>query len=596
MEILNELKRILVTEDISTLFQPIVLLKTGRVIGYEALSRGPKDSILYSPLDLLKAAEDNNCLWDLEILFRKKAIEKSSNITKDKLLFINIDPKIIYDDNYRIGFTKELIDSYNMPPNSIVFEITERNSILDFNYYKQILDNYTNQGYQIAIDDAGSGYSGMTTIKHIRPHYIKIDMDLIRDIHKDSLNQAIVKAFVDLSVTANIKLIAEGIETEEELDTLIRLGVYAGQGYFIQKPSEDIKDIANDVIETIYDCNRYSDSIFSLSPSYHHIGSIMEEIESFTTSTPCKIIKEKFESTHIDGICLTENNIPMGLTMKYQLNSILARPYGVAVYSNRPICLIMDEFPLVVDYYTPIKRVSELAMSRGEEKVYDNIIVTKNSKYLGIVSVKKLLEYTTSMEKNYAKELNPLTHLPGNLIINRVLSDIVQCNNNCCILYLDLDNFKIYNDAYGFENGDKVIKFTANIINKIVKNSSSNNSFVGHIGGDDFICVIDSSIENCNQICKQIIESFDNGVLPYFSDKDSKRGYVTSHDRHGFKKNFGLTSISIAGLYGDLSKFKTSDDLAQYMSIIKRQVKKVEGSYYRIEIIDDNNYSISNAI
>lgn len=578
-------KNILENQNITTYFQPIVNLKTGEVIGYEALSRGPKDSPLSSPLNLLKIAEEQNKLWELELLFRTKAIEKAHNIGKNKLLFLNVDANIIEDSNFKKGLTKEFLSKYNISPKSIIFEITERTAIEDYKKFRAVLRNYTDQGYKIAIDDAGAGYSGLITISETKPNFIKIDMDLIRNIDKDLFKQAIIKAFVDTAVTTNIKLIAEGIETEEELKTLIKLGVFAGQGYFLQRPSENIRDIPDNIKELIISHNKISNSIFNNNVNYHYIGCIMEEAKSFSSKTPCGNIKEYLESNSVEGVCIAENDYPVGLIMKHNLNSVLAKQYGFAVFSKRPISLIMDTSPLVVDYYTPINTVCEYAMARTDEKVYDNIIITKGSKYCGIVSIKKLLQHIITIEKNYARELNPLTSLPGNIIINRVLNDTIFLNKTCCILYLDLDNFKAYNDVYGFENGDKVIKLTADIIKNNVKSLFPYNSFIGHIGGDDFICVIDGKLEDCENLCNMIIREFDVKILDFFNEVDRQNKYIVSEDRYGAVHIHNLTTISIALLYGKMDSFNTPDELGQHMSTLKKETKKKESSSYIVSTI-----------
>jgi len=254
---INELNRIIDAQDITTVFQPIVCIKTGHVIGYEALSRGPIDSPLYSPEKLFSLAEKTNKLWDLEYLCRSKAIERASKLSKNKLLFINVDPLILKDEKFKTGLTKDFLTKYNMSPESIIFEITERTSIDDFKSFKKAIDTYVGQGYKIAIDDTGAGYSGLKMLSETKPHYIKIDMDLVRDIDTDSFKQALMRTFVELCKLTGMKLIAEGIETEDELKTLILIGVYGGQGYFLQRPSTEFKDINEDVKVTLINFSKY---------------------------------------------------------------------------------------------------------------------------------------------------------------------------------------------------------------------------------------------------------------------------------------------------------------------------------------------------
>jgi EAL domain-containing protein (putative c-di-GMP-specific phosphodiesterase class I) len=151
----DELMQILNNEEIVTVFQPIISLKDGKIHGYEALSRGPKDTMLEQPATLFDVARLHDKLWELEFLCRLKAIENASKFFPNSKIFLNVDPAVINDDKFKQGFTKEYLTRYNIDVQNIVFEITERNSIHDYESFRKTIDNYKNQGYSIAIDDLG---------------------------------------------------------------------------------------------------------------------------------------------------------------------------------------------------------------------------------------------------------------------------------------------------------------------------------------------------------------------------------------------------------------------------------------------------------
>ncbi|WP_411681544.1 GGDEF domain-containing protein [Clostridium thailandense] len=578
----EELKNIINNKNISTVYQPIVSLLDGKIIGYEALSRGPIDSPLQNPDKLFKAAQIYNKTWELEQLCRTKAIEKAATIEKNRYLFINVDPYIFKDEKFKKGFTKEFLAQHNMSPDCIIFEITEKTCIEDYKSFKKALNNYVGQGYKIAIDDTGSGYSGLKMLNETKPHFIKIDMDLIRNINKDSFKQSLLECFVKLSESTNMKLIAEGIETKEELKTLINLGVYAGQGFFIGRPAGTFLDISDSVKTLITRSNKLKNNS-SYNYQYNNIVEIVRQDRTFSPTTHCKDIKEYFDANDITGVCIVNSNeIPIGLIMKHSLNSALATQYGVAIFTNRPVSLVMDSNPLIVDCHTPVNEVSKMAMSRKTENIYDYVIITNNNKYYGIVSIRSLLNYATMLECNYAKQLNPLTELPGNTVIQNTINSILEAKRICCILYFDLDNFKIYNDTYGFENGDRILKYTAQLINSEIKSHFPYTGFIGHVGGDDFVSVIESSIEECEKLCEKIIEKFDIGILNFFNEKDRKNKYIEAADRHGNKDTFPITSLSIAGIYGKLNSFSDPEEVGLFTATIKKEAKFIKGSCYLI--------------
>ena len=451
-----ELEKILKSESINTVFQPIISLENGSVIGYEALSRGPEDSPLHLPENLFSTAEDCDRIWELELLCRVKAIERAKMIDKNKLLFINVDPKIFKDERFRKGFTRDFLKKHNMSPNLIIFEITEKTAIEDYKSFKIALNNYVNQGYKIAIDDMGTGYSGLKTLMETKPHYIKIDISFISGIDKDEFKQELVKNFVSLAHLTNMKIIAEGIETEKELLKLINLGVSAGQGYLLQRPYKNFLDISEDIKKKIIKYNNIRQNQLKSETSY--IGNIVQKNLTFPSTASNKQVKRFLEFSGVTGVCIVKDNYPIGLIMQHNLDYILATQYGNSVFLKRPASLIMDSSPLIFDYYNTISNVSKIAMSRDSKRIYDYVIVTKENKYCGIVTIKNLLEYTVKFEKNNAKNLNPLTGLPGNKIINRTLNNILNCDSNFFLIYADLNNFKVIKMSKEYQNDGIKIK------------------------------------------------------------------------------------------------------------------------------------------
>lgn len=590
--LLAEFDDVLNMEKVTTLYQPIISITNSTILGYEALSRGPIDSVLNSPVMLLAVAEVLNKSWELERLLRVKALENAS-FTNRHLLFLNVDPNIVNDQQFKKGFTKENLRKMNIAPSAIVLELTERSAIRSYDDFKLVLKHYTDQGYSIAIDDAGTGYSGLKTLYEVYPKYMKIDMDFVRNIHNDNFKQAIVKSLIDTANRTGIQTIAEGIETSDELRTLIRLGVDYGQGYFIQKPLSVPIPIKEEIISIINKENELINQIQNYSDDYHYVHHIMNNIQSFKREDPCKQVSEYLNSSECSSICVVENEFPVGMVTLNEINGAFAKQFGYSVYSQRPIELIMDKKPLIVDYYTPIQRVAQCALQRSSNHLYDDIIVTKASKYIGIVTMKDLLNYAINYEKKYAKELNPLTSLPGNVIINRVMESVINNQRNSCVLYADLDNFKVYNDVYGFEAGDRIIKKTAEILVRVSEKYLPYTSFIGHIGGDDFIIVTNGDVETLITLCNEIIKEFNESIKSYFTIKDLEKGYIIANDRHNDERTFNLTSISLAGVFGVLSNFVSTESLSEQLALLKKEAKKeMKSSYVLSKANEDSKVCI----
>ncbi len=576
---------ILENEQVSSVFQPIVDLRTLDIIGYEALSRGPADTEWHSPVALIEEATRAGMLWKLELLFRKKAIRRASETGIEHLLFLNVDPNVIHDPKFQDGLTGQVVKENGLRTEQIVFEITERSAIDHYGNFKSAIDHYKNQGYKIAIDDTGAGYSNLNAICHIHPGFIKIDMELIRDIDSNSFKQAVVKSFVVLANMTGSKLIAEGIETMEEAKTLISIGVHAGQGYLLGRPSPTPQPV--DPVAAV--ALRFLIRAGTVLHAYNTrlVGEIGEAVPPVQSSERCDRVKRMLDEGGHEGACVIEAGRICGLVMRNRLNESLSRQYGYSLYANRPIDRVMSPATLVVDYSTPIGAVTEMALSREGQAVYDNIIVSRHDKYESMVSVISLLQHAMEIERSYALELNPLTGLPGNVQINRVLLETIRNGMEMCLLYFDLDNFKVYNDLYGFEQGDAIIKLLKDILCGVIKNGHSCASFVGHIGGDDFIAVLTCPEEECREICRETLNRFDREVMSMFTEEHRKAGGIVHRDRMDRMTRFPLTSLSIASVHGCMDGFDTPEALAFHVAGLKKMAKSVTGSCWVMERLEN---------
>ena len=178
------------------------------------------------------------------------------------------------------------------------------------------------------------------------------------------------------------------------------------------------------------------------------------------------------------------------------------------------------------------------------------------------------------------RTISPLTGLPGNVQIHAELKKRLVNKETFSVLYLDLDNFKAYNDVYGFLKGDEIIKFTANTILRNVHVGSVTDNFVGHIGGDDFVAIVDN--ECYEEVCQNIILEFDKGVKNYYTDEDLERGYLEVPNRKSVLEQFPLTSISIGVVVVDKSKYANILEIGEVGAQVKHIAKTTMGSSYAI--------------
>jgi len=176
--------------------------------------------------------------------------------------------------------------------------------------------------------------------------------------------------------------------------------------------------------------------------------------------------------------------------------------------------------------------------------------------------------------------ISPLTKLPGNIPIQAELKKRLLKKQEFAVLYFDLDNFKAYNDTYGFLGGDEIIKQTAKIIVKNINSDENSHNFVGHIGGDDFVGLVYGN--NYEEICQNIILEFDTKILDYFSEEDREKGYLEVPNRKGIIEEFPLVSISVGIVVVSKGRFHNILEIGEVGAQVKHMAKVTPGSAYSI--------------
>lgn len=229
----------------------------------------------------------------------------------------------------------------------------------------------------------------------------------------------------------------------------------------------------------------------------------------------------------------------------------------------------------------PLKDVTYLIneLSAGN---YNLKIATHRNDEFGFIT-KKIKQMSTAIGfiHEQAKNANPLTGLPGNIALENNILKSIKTGNSFCVLYCDLDNFKAYNDAYGFSMGDEVILYTRDVLVKSITTSKSRNSFLGHEGGDDFVIVCD--FYDWEKISSLVVKEFDKGIDRFYNEKDKKQKKIISKDRLGNIKEFPFIGISIAVVTNHYRKIVSFGQIVQYAAEMKKVVKSIEGSSYRID-------------
>ena len=537
-------RQVLAEERIETLYQPIVDMRSGRTLGWEALSRGPNQSRLRQPVLLFDLAEELGELFALEKICREKAIARFRGSNGAKL-FLNVHPRTMADPAFTPGNTMAFLEQAGVNPQNVVLEITERHSVRDFGLFHKTLDHYRGQGFKVAVDDMGTGYANFATIAEIRPDYIKMDMALTRDIDKNPVKLALMETSVAFAEKIGSQIVAEGIETAEEAAILHRIGVHLGQGYRLGRPAFPRRDGVYDPPPAIVVPPRKSGAT-ALSCSLP-VGEFAEPARAVSAGSEVSLVRKIFANKDpISSVVALEGEKPVGLVMSYHLDKQLSSQYGLALYSRRPVSTVMDSQPFIAEASTPVEVVAQKAMARETLKTYDDVIVVEDGILRGTVTVRTLMDTLATVQVEMAKGVNPLTGLPGNVTIERTVETRIREGEQFDLVYADLDNFKVYNDVYGFGSGDEIIKLAARILGWAVNKHGEETSMLCHIGGDDFVVLTPPGTST--RICLSTVRCFKRAVLKHYHDEDRERGWIPALGRDGRHGKFPLVSISLGVL------------------------------------------------
>jgi diguanylate cyclase (GGDEF)-like protein len=575
LSIAGRFNTILVQGWVSAHYQPILDFRTDTILGWEALARGPEGSTFRSPVMLFQTAEELGRLFALEKLCREAAISNVGELKDGQKLFLNIHPKTMADPDFSPGQTLELMEKYNLTPDNIVFEITEQHSVQDFDLFYRTLAHYRSQGFQIAVDDAGAGYAGLTLIAELQPDYIKLDKSLIDDIHKDPVKRALVETTATFADKIGSRIIGEGIESRDQAVCLKDIGVHCGQGYFLAHPCCPKPDV-NEECHQLKTVGDIASNIICSPP----VGDLAKAPHAVETDCLVSTAHDFFRKTDtFTNIVVVKDNVPKGLVMEYHLNRQLSSQFGIALYHKRSIDAVMDKSPLIVDMDMPVEQAARTAMKREHIKTYDDIIVTKKGQLYGVVTVQDLLNVLAKIQVEMAKGTNPLTGLPGNVAIEQEVESRIKQKRSFSIIYGDLDHFKVYNDTYGFKNGDRIIKLAADIMSWATRKHAPQDARLCHIGGDDFVLI--TPPDAVQRLCKSITRCFGRLVRNCYCQEDQQRGWIKAKGRDDKEREYPLVTISLGVIEidGPCSLMEIGERAAH----IKKYAKSIPGNSVAID-------------
>lgn len=515
---------------VEPVFQPIVDLQQAHIAGFEALSRPTVECPFRDVQQMFDAAESTGMLWSLEHVTRQLSLAAATGWPSGVQLFINTTPQVFSDPRFAESVLEAVRSTGGLTPGRVVLEITERSDT----QYSEGLEEQARlvkaAGFQIAIDDVGAGTSGLSRMIALRPHWLKLDRDLISGIDRDRVKQNLLRFFLGFARMSGVQMIAEGIETREELQTVIDLGVHFGQGYYLGRPGSRDQSLDEDLtawlrsvaVRTTIDSGRDARN------------RMIERYARPTLTTDLRTPIREVASTLLrqlsaPGVAVLDGKRLAGWCDRDQV----LRAASDSRASNQ-IGFISNADAVTITADTTVTDSLEIAASRDERSIHSPLILADNGHMIGIVTIRDLLHAASEVAREVHCRTAPLTGLPSRVRADEHLIDQIRSRTvggaapSMDAAFVDIRRFTRYNAELGYELGDELLKRLTEMLDMLVARGDPN-VFVAHIGDDRFLVTGNSgSIERrLARLAKQFDKTFGAAPSGYRQGDGSETGVFT---------------------------------------------------------------------
>ncbi len=559
-------------------FQPIVHSLSGEMVGVEAILSSLTTKGISPAIRLFNNAVSNNSSYELNMHLLSKALSvwKKHHFSKPVRFFYNYDLRILDDPHYDPDEELLFFKSQGIPLETFCLEISEHSRNSSKERFHAFIRRIKQSGMRIVIDDFGAGYAGLELMYELEPYALKFDPFLIRDLGHDHKKGVFCSHVVNLCRMMNVLTIAECVETEEEFLGCKRAGFDLIQGFFLQKPVSDLSEL-EPIYQSVVSLDLQEQMATDQEKDQALILKEIAVIEPVRIDDSIQVVYNRFLK-HPDYRfipVLDSMNEPLGIIQEQTLKRYIYAPYGRDLLVNKSVSQSLRAH-LVSCPKVEISTTQELVLEIfAKNPEIEGVMMTKSFKYVGFLTATSMLKIISERNIASAREMNPLTHLPGNLLISRSLGSQLLLDDHFRILvYFDFNSFKPFNDKFGFRQGDHVIKKFAEISRYRLADSDK---FIGHVGGDDFFACWNTDSDTSKSaisLIQQVVSEFNLFALSFFTPEEVSQGFYKATDRSGRKKKIEILRVCAAILLIPPNSGKlTQEEITQIMAKEKKKAK-----------------------
>ena len=554
-------------------FQPIASLENASIYAHEALIRGPQGTPLHTPDALLRAAADEDLGYEFEFACVIAAMQMWGTMQAPGRLFVNISANALthFFDERGSDDLLRLVTGLGVVPRMLVLEITEHERVQDMDHLMGVVQKIRTVGMSIALDDFGDGRSSLRLWSQIKPEVVKIDKYFTKDIsaHGDKLKT--IQALQQIAAVFGSELVAEGIETAEDMRVLRDLGITFGQGYFLgypdRQPSRYVSEVSQGVLK---------ERQIAVFPELSRgaVGGQLRNLSLVPAPTVTALLTNDelaavfLASPSLHAVAVLEQERPIGIINRALFMNEYSRLYYREVWGRKPCAAHVNLQPRVIERDHSVDELVGILTSQDQRYLTDGFVVTENGRYVGLGTGDQLVRSVTETRIEAARHANPLTFLPGNIPISQHMERLLKKKTDFVACYADLNNFKPFNDYYGYWRGDEMIRLLARIA---MEQCDSQRDFLGHVGGDDFILLFQSP--DWNLRCERLVDDFNLRARDMFDEAARRAGGIEAEDRYGVLRFFAFTTVSVGAVCIRGGNFTRAEEVANLAALAKHDAK-----------------------
>jgi diguanylate cyclase (GGDEF)-like protein len=561
-------------------FQPIGRLRDGEVLGYEALVRGPVGQTWAQPDHLFATAQAQGVTFELEVHCVKLALHQWALQGMPGRLFVNLSASSLaalaaHPVAHGIwGLVSEL----GIRTNKLVVELTEHERVENLPRLARAIGIIKQHGMQLALDDFGDGRSSLRLWAELKPDYVKIDKYFAKNIaaHPDKVQT--IRALKGIAETFGTQMVAEGLETPEELRVLRDLAIDLGQGYLLGRPgvraATHLLPAAIDVIASreIAVLPRKARS----GREDFNVGEIVQQVLPLPAdATHLQAAQRFLADDTLRAVAVVQDGRPVGLVNRHAFFNQYSKPYFKELYGHRSCLLFANTQPMMLESHIGLDELTDVLTSEDQRYLTEGFVITRDGQYMGMGTGERLVRAVTELRIEAARHANPLTFLPGNIPLTMHIARLLASGAEFVACYADLNHFKPYNDYYGYWRGDEMIRLVAKTL---VAHCDVRRDFVGHVGGDDFVILFQS--EDWAERVEAIVSHFNQQAPRLFDDAARAQGGIEAEDRDGVIRFFPMTTLSAGVLRVSPGDFQRAEHVASAAATAKHKAKQTASGIY----------------